>query len=451
MDYLVKDTSSADPLVPLPKSVEISQPLKGKAHDSEGKAKLVDKVSRILERRKSKRIEVTEEGLSYFGKQVRELEGPWLHCEDGSRQLMFATYSYLGLLKHPYITSAAQAALDRYGSGPRGSRLLGGSLDLHYQLEKRIADFLGRESAITFTAGFMTNYTTISTIVGPGDWIISDQLNHASILDGCAASGALFRVYRHNDMKNLEDILRDAPKSVTKLVVADAIFSMDGDILDLPTTVELCQKYGAILMVDEAHSLGVLGATGRGIEEHFGMPGSIDICMGTLTKTIPAGGGYIAASKRLIDFLRFSARGYIYSAAMSPPVAAAAIAAFDVIEDEGKERRSALMRNVNYLIAGLRSAGFNTGKTCTPIVPVVVGSNANAMAMTRYCQEHGLFVLPVLPPAVPLGTARLRLNVTSDHTIEDIQLALDVIIEAGKQVLSRNEWQKLWPPQGLAA
>lgn len=436
VDYLVRDMISADPLVPLPESVEVPQPLKGKPHDSEGKAKLEDKVSLVLERRKSKRIKATEKELLYFEKPVRELEGQWVQCVDGSRKLMFATYSYLGLLGHPYITSAAKAALDRYGSGTHGVRLLGGSLDLHYRLEKRIADFLGRESAITFTSGFMTNYTTISTIVGSGDWVISDQFNHASIVDGCAASGALFRVYKHNDMKHLEDILRDAPKNVTKLVVADAIFSMDGDILDLPSTVELCQKYGAILMVDEAHSLGILGATGRGIEEHFGMPGSIDICMGTLSKTIPAVGGYIAANNRLVDFLRFSARGYIFSAAMSPPIAAAALAAFDVLENEGEERRRALMGNVNYLIAGLRSAGFNTGRTCTAIVPVIVGSDANAMAMTRYCQEHGLFVLPVLPPAVPPGTARLRLNVTSDHTIEDIQFALDVIIEAGKQVLS---------------
>lgn len=450
-DYLTRNMLSTELLAPSPKAVELAHPRKEKPENLKGETRLVDKVSLILERREEKRIKVTEGGTSYFGDQVGEMEGAWVHCVDHSRKIMFATYSYLGLLKHPHITSAAKAALDRYGSGPRGSRLLGGSLDLHCQLEKRIADFLGRESAITFTAGFMTNYTTINTIVGPGDWVISDQLNHASILDGCAASGALFRVYKHNDMKHLEDILRDAPKSVTKLVVADAVFSMDGDILDLPRAVELCQKYSAVLMVDEAHSFGVLGATGRGIEEHFGLPGSIDICMGTLTKTIPAGGGYIAASKRLIDFLRFSARGYIYSAAMSPPVAAAALAAFDVLEREGDERRSKLMRNVNYLISGLRCAGLNIGKTCTPIVPVVMGSNANAVAMTRYCQEHGVFVLPVLPPAVPLGTARLRLNVTSDHTIEDIKFALNVIVEAAKQVLSEDERRKVVNFQTLAA
>lgn len=375
--------------------------------------------------------EARAQGSYYYFQPVDELEGPWVHTE-GQRKLMFATYSYLGLLQHPRIVAAAQAATEKYGAGTHGVRILGGTLDLHAAMEARIAAFMGREDAIAFSTGYTTNLATISTLVGRGDWVVSDRWNHASIVDGCLLSQGHFRRFRHNDMDDLDRVLAQAPQSAGKLVVADAVFSMDGDIFDLPAAVEVCRRYGARLMVDEAHSLGVLGSTGRGIEEHFDMPGAIDVQMGTLSKTIPGIGGYIAGERRLINYLRHAARAFVYSAALPPAVAGAILEAFDVLEEEGPSRRAVLQRNVRLFIEGLQAAGFDTGATCTPIVPILVGAEEPTMAMVKYCQDHGVFVLPVLPPAVPAGTERLRANVTAAHTPDDIAFALDVFAAAGR-------------------
>lgn len=374
-----------------------------------------------------------EEDLYYYFQPVDEIDGAWVWTH-GQRKLMFATYSYLGLLKHPRIIAAAQAALEKYGAGTHGVRILGGTLDLHNQLEARVARFVEREDAIVYSTGYVTNLATISTLVGRGDWVISDRWNHASIVDGCLLAQGEFKRFRHNDMADLERVLQQAPEGAGKLVVADAVFSMDGDIFDLPAAVALARKYNARLMLDEAHSLGVLGATGRGIEEHFDMPGSIDIKMGTLSKTVPGVGGYVAGDRKLINFLRHTARAFVFSAALPPAVAAGILESFDVIDDEGVERNRILTRNVKYFITGLQQAGFDTGLTCTPIVPIMVGSEQHAFAMTKFCQDSGIFVLPVLPPAVPEGTARLRANVTASHTLDDIKFALDVFIQAGKFV-----------------
>ncbi|CAN5703600.1 pyridoxal phosphate-dependent aminotransferase family protein [soil metagenome] len=377
--------------------------------------------------------EARENDLYYYFQPVDQIDGAWVWTQ-GQRKLMFATYSYLGLLKHPRVIAAGQAALEKYGAGTHGVRILGGTLDLHNKLEARIAAFTNQEDAIVYSTGYVTNLATISTLIGRGDWVISDKWNHASIVDGCLLAHGEFKRFRHNDMADLERVLQQAPADVGKLVVADAVFSMDGDIFDLPAAVELTRKYKARLMLDEAHSLGVLGATGHGIEEHFGMPGAIDIKMGTLSKTIPGVGGYIAGERKLINFLRHTARAFVFSAALPPAVTAGILEAFDVLEDEGVERNRILTANVKYFISGLQAAGFDTGLTCTPIVPIMVGSEQKALAMTKFCQDNGIFVLPVLPPAVPEGTARLRANVTASHTIEDIQFALDVFIKAGQLV-----------------
>jgi 8-amino-7-oxononanoate synthase len=380
------------------------------------------------------RIQEAREQETYFYFQpVDKLEGPWVHTE-GQRKLMFATYSYLGLLDHPRIVAAAKAALDKYGAGCHGVRILGGTLDLHSELEAKIAQFSQREDAIVFATGYVTNLATISSLVGRGDWVLSDKWNHASIVDGCLLARGEFKRFKHNDMDDLEKNLVRAPEGAGKLVVADAVFSMDGDIFNLPDALELCRKHGARLMIDEAHSLGVLGTTGRGIEEHFHMPGSVDVKMGTLSKTVPGVGGYIAGDYKLINFLRHAARGFVFSAALPPAVTAAILEAFHVLEDEGVERGRILSRNVRHFIDGLQAVGFDTGLTVTPIVPIMVGDEERAMAMTKYCQEHGVFILPVLPPAVPEGAARLRANVTAAHTIEDIDFALDVFTQAGRLV-----------------
>jgi glycine C-acetyltransferase len=367
----------------------------------------------------------------YYQQSISEIDGAWVMTADG-RKLMFATYSYLGLLKNPYIDQAAKDAIDHYGTGTHGVRLLGGTLDLHLELEQTIARFHGRDDAIVFSSGYVTNLATISTIVGKGDWVISDKWNHASIVDGCSLARGNFVRFRHNDMKDLERRLRQAPEGAGKLVVADAVFSMDGDIFPLPEALKICRKYDARLMIDEAHSLGVLGKTGHGIEEYFDMPGSIDIKMGTLSKTIPGVGGYIAADEEMITFLKHAARAFIFSAALPPAVVAACKAGFEVIEREGVERNRILTRNVNHFIGGLQERGFDTGVSVTPIVPIMTYSEDKAFMMTKYCQEHGVFVLPVLPPAVPPGKSRLRANVTAAHTPEDIDFALDVFEAAGK-------------------
>ncbi len=369
----------------------------------------------------------------YYQQPVSKLEGAWVEV-NGQRKLMFATYSYLGLLQHPYIQEAAKNAVDRYGAGTHGVRLLGGTLDLHIELEETIARFHGRKAAIVYSSGYVTNLATISTLIGRGDWVISDKWNHASIVDGCQLARGEFVRFRHNDMADLERRLQQAPAKGGKLVVADAVFSMDGDIFNLPDAVDLCHKYGARLMIDEAHSLGVLGATGHGIEEYYNMPGAVDVKMGTLSKTIPGIGGYITGDEDLILFLKHSARGFVFSAALPPAVAAACKAGFEVVEREGVERNCILQRNVQHFLGGLQKRGFDTGVSVTPIVPIMTWDDDRAMLMTKYCQDHGLFVLPVLSPAVPPGASRLRANVTAAHTIADIDFALAVFEGAGKEV-----------------
>ncbi|MCC6261180.1 MAG: aminotransferase class I/II-fold pyridoxal phosphate-dependent enzyme [Anaerolineales bacterium] len=346
---------------------------------------------------------------------------------------MYASYSYLGLVNHPRINEAAKKAVDKFGTGTNGVRTLAGTLTLHNELEETIANFKHAEAAITYSSGYVTNLTVISTLMGRGDYVFSDKINHASIVDGCVMSGAEFRRFRHNDMEHLEGLLKNAPADVAKLVVADSVFSMDGDIIDLPKTIELCKKYNAWLMIDEAHSIGVLGKTGRGIEEHFGIYEGIDIKMGTLSKTIPSVGGYVAGNKDLISYLRHGSRAYIFSAALPPAQAAAANEAFKVILDE-PWRIERLNQNTQLFINGLKSMGFDTLLTVTAIVPVLCGADEKAFELTKYCQENDVFVLPVVSPAVQEGMARLRATVTAAHEPSEIERAMDVIYEAGKRM-----------------
>jgi glycine C-acetyltransferase len=347
--------------------------------------------------------------------------------------LNFASYSYLGLLGHPWIDRAAREAVARYGTGTHGVRILAGSLPLHTELEQTIARFKRVDDAIVYTSGYVTNLTTVSALVGRNDVVICDKLNHASIVDGCLLSGAQFLRFCHNDMADLERRLQQAGPDKGKLVVVDAVFSMDGDIIDLPQVSRLCRQYNALLMVDEAHSLGVLGATGHGIEEHFGLDGVIDIKMGTLSKTIPSVGGYVAGSRELITYLKHVARAFVFSAALPPAQAAAAQAAFEIMEEEPSRVRT-LKRNVELFLGGLKARGFDTLRSATPIVPIICGTDERAYQMTAMCQELRIFVLPVVTPAVPANLARLRTCVTAAHTESDILHALDVFERAGQRL-----------------
>ena len=387
-----------------------------------------DAVTRRIQVMVKRVDDVKDAGLYFYNQPISELRGG-ARVMVGEREMsMYASYSYLGLVGHPRINAAAKAAVDRYGTGTHGVRTLAGSLDLHTELEETIAEFKNTEAAVTFTSGYVTNLTVVSTLIGRGDYVISDKLNHASIVDGCLMSGAKFLRFRHNDMDALETRLQQTNDN-TKLVIADSVFSMDGDIVDFPRMVELCRKYGAWLMIDEAHSVGVLGKTGRGIEEHFGLEGTIDIKMGTLSKTIPSVGGYVAGKADLIKYLRHASRAYIFSAALPPAQAAAAKESFQVILDE-PWRVEKLRANTDQFINGLKQRGFDTMQTETAIVPVLCGSDEAAFAMTREAQLQDIFVLPVVSPAVPPGLARLRATVTASHEAGEIEHAMNVIESA---------------------
>jgi glycine C-acetyltransferase len=374
-----------------------------------------------------------EDDMYFYNQPIEELRGGARVLVHGREMGMYASYGYLGLLGHPRINEAARKAIDKFGTGTNGVRTLAGSLTIHDELEETIAHFKHAEAAVTFTSGYVTNLTVISTLMGRGDYVLSDKLNHASIVDGCLMSGAEFRRFKHNDMEDLEHRLEQIPANISKLVITDAVFSMDGDVIDLPRVAEICKKHGAYLMIDEAHSVGVLGKTGRGIEEHFGLEDVIDIKMGTLSKTIPSVGGYVAGRKDLITYLRHASRAYIFSAALPPAQTAAANEAFKVILDE-PWRIEKLTQNAELFISGLKSAGFDTMLTTTAIVPVLCGSDEQAFIMTREAQRHDVFVMPVVSPAVPEGLARLRATVTAAHESSEIERAIDVIATAGKQI-----------------
>jgi 7-keto-8-aminopelargonate synthetase-like enzyme len=329
---------------------------------------------------------------------------------DGREMIMLASYSYLGLIGHPRIDAAAMAAVEKYGSGAGGVRLLTGTSDLHERLEARIARFTKREDACVYSSGYVTNVAIITGLL----------------------SGAKWKTYRHNDMAHLEKLLADAEgEYATILVVADSVFSMDGDVMNLPAVSALCKRHGARLMVDEAHSIGALGATGHGIEEHFDMYGSIDVKMGTLSKSIPSVGGYCAGEHDMVDYLRHFSRPFIFSAALPPASTAAALEAFDVIEDE-PWRVTQLHKQQARYADGLKAQGWNTLDSTTCVVPVFIGDETETMDLTRMLFDRGVFVCPIVHPAVPRGTDRLRTCLMATHTDADIDLALSAFEESGK-------------------
>lgn len=356
------------------------------------------------------------------------VSGHHVDVEDHGVMQLFGSYSYLGLIGHPKINAAAKNAIERFGTGTHGVRLLSGTLEVHRQLEARIARFKQTESAAVFSSGYLCNFSSIAALIGREDFIFADMLIHASLLDGCLKSGAEVVRFRHNDPAHLRKSLQAAPSSGRKLVVIDAVYSMDGDIADLPAISTIAHEHGAWLMVDEAHSIGVLGATGHGIEEHFGLPSdSIDIKMGTLSKCIPSCGGYIAGSSKLCDFLRHQSRGFIYSGAIPPSVAAAALAAFDVIEDE-PHRIQQLHSNINWFASRLRENDIPYMNSQTAIFPIICGKDERAFALARFMQKSGFYVQAIPYPVVPPEMARLRVSITSEHCEADMQGFISALI-----------------------
>lgn len=372
--------------------------------------------------------------LYFYLKEIKEVRPKGRVIVEGfGEMIMLAGYSYLGLNEHPAIKKAAKDAIDQYGIGTEGSRFLAGTFSVHNELEKTISAFKGTEDAITFSSGYVANISTISSLLRRNDIVFSDKMNHASIIDGCVASRAHLYRYPHNDLDDLEKYVTKIKAKVRKLVVVDAVYSMEGTIADLPRISAICKKANAYLMVDEAHSVGVLGEKGTGIEEHFNIPkDTIDIKMGTLSKAIPSSGGYIAGNQELITFLKHEARGFIYTGAPSSSSVAAALAAFQIIQNE-PERIQKLRKRVDFFKNRLLEAGLNLGGSQTPIIPVIFGDFDATCAISKYCQEQGLFIHGIHPPVVPKGASRLRATVTLNNTMEDLDFCADTIIAGARK------------------
>jgi 8-amino-7-oxononanoate synthase len=351
---------------------------------------------------------------------------------DGRSMLLLCSNDYLGLSNHSSLREAAQRAMERYGFGSGASRLVSGTGPLHRELEERIARFKGTEAALVFNSGYAANTGIIPAVAGEGDAILSDNLNHASIIDGCRLSKATLAIYRHRDMNRLEELLRENRGAGRRLIVTDGVFSMDGDIAPLPELVMLADKYGALLMVDDAHATGVLGTTGRGLAEHFGLEGRIHIQMGTFGKALGSFGAYAAGSKDVIDYLQNRARSYMYSTALPPAVCAASIAALETVLQE-PALRERLWKNRERLAAGLSRIGIDTGNSETPIIPLVIGSAGKTMQAADALSANGIFASAIRPPTVEPGASRIRTTVMASHSEEDIDGALGVFEKLKKE------------------
>jgi 8-amino-7-oxononanoate synthase len=347
----------------------------------------------------------------------------------GKEVLMFGSNSYLGLTNHPRIKEAAKRAIDQYGTGCAGSRFLNGTLDIHLELEARLARFVGKESALIFSTGFQVNLGVLSCLTGRNDYLILDEYDHASILDGSRMSFSRVIKYAHNDMEDLRRKLSHLPEEAAKLIAVDGIFSMEGDIADLPGICRLADAYGANVFVDDAHSLGVIGTNGAGTASHFGLTDGVDLIMGTFSKSLASLGGFIAGDEATIDFIKHRARSLLFSASMPPASVATVIAALDLIESE-PELIATLWNNTHYAKKLLLDEGFELGHTQSPILPVYIRDNYQTFRVTKLLQEYGVFVNPVVSPAVPAGASLLRLSLMATHTFAQIEEAVEKMARA---------------------
>lgn len=352
---------------------------------------------------------------------------------DGRDVVMLGSNNYLGLTSHPEVKAASIAAVERYGSGCAGSRFLNGTLDIHVRLEERLAAFMRRPAAITFSTGFQVNLGVISCLLDRSDIVYLDSLDHASILDAARLGFARHAKFRHNDMDDLEAKLRVAGPEKGKLIVVDGMFSMEGDVADLPGIVALKKKYGARLMVDDAHGLGVFGAQGRGTSEHFGLEHDVDLVMGTFSKSLAAIGGFIAGEAQVISWIKHHARSLIFSAAPPPASMGAVLAALDILERE-PERRERLWQHTRFMLHELQTLGFDTGASASPVIPMVVGEDLTAFRMTARLLEEGVFVNPVISPAVPPGHAMIRTSYMATHERSHLERALEAIAKVGREM-----------------
>jgi 8-amino-7-oxononanoate synthase len=351
----------------------------------------------------------------------------------GKTVLMFGSNSYLGLTNHPSTKEAAINAIEKYGTGCAGSRFLNGTIDLHNQLECALADFVGKEAAIVFSTGFQANLGTASALTGRHDYLLIDELDHASIIDGSRLSFSKVIKYKHNDIDSLEDELKLLPKDKIKLIIVDGVFSMEGDIAKLPEITKVAQKYSASVMVDEAHSIGIMGKNGSGTVSHFGLTNNVDIIMGTFSKALASVGGFIAADEATINYLKHNSRSLIFSASISPANAASALAALEIIKTEPK-RIAQLWVNTRYAMKRLQDLGFDTGKTETPIIPIYIRDDVKTFKLTRMLLDDGVFVNAVVSPAVRSDSSLIRFSLMATHTTKQIETAIGKIYRAAKKL-----------------
>jgi 8-amino-7-oxononanoate synthase len=352
---------------------------------------------------------------------------------DGQRVIMLGSNNYLGLTNHPEIKQAAAVALDTYGTGTAGSRFLNGTLEIHVELEEKLAQFMGRDAALTFSTGFQVNLGVISSLVDRKDVVILDSLDHACIIDGARLSFGRVLKYPHNNMEALEERLRSVEGDRSRMIIVDGVFSMEGDLADLPRIVELKKKFDARLMVDDAHGIGVMGAHGRGTMEHFGLEDEADLVMGTFSKSLATVGGFVAGDSKVIDYIKHNARSLMFSAAPPPASVASVIKALEIIERE-PERRQRLWENTDYMKHEFSTMGYDTGASASPVIPLVVGEDMAAFKMTIRLQEEGVFANPVVSPAVPEGRAMMRTSYMATHTRDHLDRALDAFRKVGREM-----------------
>ena len=351
---------------------------------------------------------------------------------NGEPKIMMGSNNYLGLTHHPKILAAAEAALKRYGSGCTGSRYLSGNLDLHEQLEERLARFMGQEAALVFSTGYQTNLGVVATFIGRDDYLFMDKLNHASLVDSARLGYGKVCRYPHNDLKTLERQLARTPRDAGKLIVTDGVFSMEGDVAKMEGLVALAEAYGADLLVDDAHAIGVLGERGGGTAQHFRLEDRVTLTVATFSKSLAAIGGVVVGPEPIIHYLKHHARPLIFSASMPPASVATVLAALDVIDEE-PERREALWRNTRRMQDGLRSLGYDIGDSETPIIPILIGDIGTMIVLWRSLFDQGIFTNPVIPPAVPEHSCRLRISMMATHTNEQIDFVLEAFAQ-GRQL-----------------
>lgn len=368
----------------------------------------------------------------FYLREVNPAAAPVVE-RNGRRLIMLGSNNYLGLSEHPKVKAAAQQAIAEFGTGCAGSRLLTGTTRLHSELERLLAEFKSCEAVATFSAGFMTMAGTVAGLTGKGDYVFSDELNHASIIDGCRLSSATVRIYRHSEMSHLEEQLAAVPVEAGKLIVTDGVFSMEGDICRLPEIITLAKKYRARVMVDDAHATGVLGERGKGTAEHFGLEGEVDIVAGTFSKTFAAIGGFAGACQEVITWLKLNARPFIFSAALPPAAVATVKAALEVLKEQPALVQQ-LRENARFMKAGLIDAGFRVRFYDTPIIPIVVNNDDKAFQMAGELETEGVFVNPVVPPAVPPGSSIIRVSLMATHTQEQLTEALDKFKVVGRRI-----------------